>query len=59
LNAGSVDATSAFREFVAQSLNNLHMPQAIGTLENMGLKLILGGGIKLLIEIFSCEFVPK
>jgi hypothetical protein len=48
----------AFGEFLAQSLDRLHLSQALGTLENVDFKFVLGGGIKLPMKVFFCEFVP-
>ena len=47
-----------FIQFLAQSLDGLDLSQALDALENMDLKLILRGGIKLAIQVFFCEFVP-
>jgi hypothetical protein len=45
-------------EFLAEGLHRLDLAQALGTLQNMGLKLVLCGGIELPIEVFFCDVVP-
>ena len=47
-----------FIQFLAQSLDDLDLSQALDTLKNMGFKLVLRGGIELAIQVFFCKFVP-
>ena len=54
----SPNLVGTFIQFLAQILDGLDLSQAPDTLENMNFKLILRGGTKLAIQVFSCEFVP-
>jgi hypothetical protein len=35
----------AFRKFLAESLDRVYLPQAMGTLENVDFEFVLGAGI--------------
>jgi len=51
------EVVGAFCQLLAENLKCFDMPQTIGTLENMDLKLVSRNGIKRPIQVFFCEFV--
>ncbi len=54
----SANLVGAVGKLVAQGLDRLDLAQAWGTLEDVDLKLVLRGGIKLAAQVFFSEFVP-